>query len=62
MLDLQDSDQVTQQIIDRSISIIFFLIDAYGDGPQRAMIQALKQVKQKTGGCPLSTHDRCEAV
>jgi hypothetical protein len=49
ILDLKDSGQVIQQIIDREISIIFFLIDAYGDGHQKTMIQALKHVKQKTG-------------
>ncbi|KAL3431611.1 hypothetical protein BDV09DRAFT_206482 [Aspergillus tetrazonus] len=48
-LDLKDDAQVTHCIIKNQISIIFFLVDAYGGEHQKVMIKALKQVKDKTG-------------
>lgn len=46
---LNDHEDLTEKIIARSISIIYFLVDAYTATHQPAMIRALGQVKQKTG-------------
>ncbi|KAL4943459.1 hypothetical protein BDV06DRAFT_211031 [Aspergillus oleicola] len=49
ILDLNDVDQVKKGIIDNEISVVFFLIDAFGSATQRVMIDALSQVRQNTG-------------
>ncbi|PYI09578.1 NAD(P)-binding protein [Aspergillus sclerotiicarbonarius CBS 121057] len=48
-LDLTDTQTLTQTIIDRKITIIYFLIDAASSKTQIPMIEALAQVKKLTG-------------
>lgn len=49
VLDLQDHDKLTKSIIERGITVIFFLIDAFSEQHQKPMINALGEVKAKTG-------------
>lgn len=46
---ISDHDQVTRAIIDKSITVIYFLIDAYADTHQKVMIKPLGKVKEQTG-------------
>ena len=48
ILDLNDDDAVANSIIDHSITVIFFLVDAYGEEHQKNMIKALGTVKEGT--------------
>lgn len=47
-LDLQDHEKLTQSIIEKEITVIFFLIDAFNDAHQKPMIKALGEVKAKS--------------
>lgn len=47
--DINDRESLHKAIVDKNISIIFFLIDSYGDQHQPPMIKALAEVKAKTG-------------
>ncbi|KAE8377600.1 hypothetical protein BDV26DRAFT_281763 [Aspergillus bertholletiae] len=46
---IAEHDQLANAIIDREISVIYFLIDAYGQTHQQVMIRALAKVKERTG-------------
>ncbi|KAL4915391.1 hypothetical protein BDW62DRAFT_212740 [Aspergillus aurantiobrunneus] len=46
---LKDNQTIIQKIIDRQISVVYFLIDAYTSHYQQAMIAALGQVRKQTG-------------
>lgn len=47
--DVDDHVQITTAIVDREISVIYFLIDAYNQTRQQVMIRALGKVKERTG-------------
>ncbi|KAE8165184.1 hypothetical protein BDV40DRAFT_309632 [Aspergillus tamarii] len=47
--DVDDHVQFTAAIVDREISVIYFLIDAYNQTRQEMMIRALGKVKERTG-------------
>lgn len=49
VLDLQDHDKLTKTIIEKGITVIFFLIDAFSEQHQKLMIKALGEVKAKSG-------------
>jgi hypothetical protein len=49
LLDLHDQDALSKTIVEKSISIIFFLVDAMKSELQVPMIKALGEVKKKTG-------------
>lgn len=49
VLDLRDHDKLSEAIIEKAITVIFFLIDAFNDEHQKPMIKALGDVKAKTG-------------
>ncbi|OGM47256.1 hypothetical protein ABOM_003907 [Aspergillus bombycis] len=49
LCNIGEHDQLTSAIIDREISVIYFLIDAYGQTHQQVMIRALGKVKERTG-------------
>ncbi|KAK9481598.1 hypothetical protein V1527DRAFT_115328 [Lipomyces starkeyi] len=49
LCNLHDHEKLSKSIIDNEISIIFFLVDSYSDQHQPPMIQALGEVKAKTG-------------
>lgn len=48
-VNLQDEASLTAAIVDREITIIYFLIDTTNSEHQLCMIKALAQVKAKTG-------------
>lgn len=47
--DLGDLETVTRTVVQKEISIIYFLVDAFNVHTQKALIGALGQVKEKTG-------------
>lgn len=49
ILDLGDLETVTRTVVQKEISIIYFLVDAFNAHTQKALIGALGQVKEKTG-------------
>ncbi|KAL4791339.1 hypothetical protein BDV19DRAFT_311516 [Aspergillus venezuelensis] len=49
ILDLKNPEEVKRGIIEKEITVIFFLIDAFGSSAQKVMIDALSQVKKETG-------------
>ncbi|KAL4930474.1 uncharacterized protein BDV17DRAFT_258730 [Aspergillus undulatus] len=49
ILDLSDLDALKKSIIENEISVIFFLIDAFNSHTQKALIEALGTVKERTG-------------
>lgn len=49
VLNVSDHETVTQTIIDKEITIVYYLIDAYSAKHQLAFIRGLGEVKKKTG-------------
>ncbi|KAL4950599.1 hypothetical protein BDW69DRAFT_171801 [Aspergillus filifer] len=49
ILDLKNAEEVKRGIIEEKITVILFLIDAFGSATQKVMIDALAQVKNDTG-------------
>ncbi|GLB19856.1 hypothetical protein AtubIFM61612_009778 [Aspergillus tubingensis] len=49
VLNVSDHETVTQTIIDKQITIVYYLIDAYSAKHQPAFIKGLGEVKRKTG-------------
>ncbi|GLA93635.1 hypothetical protein AtubIFM57143_011235 [Aspergillus tubingensis] len=49
VLNVSDHETVTQAIIDKEITIVYYLIDAYSAKHQPAFIRGLGEVKKKTG-------------
>lgn len=49
ILDLEDLETVTRTVVQKEISIIYFLVDAFNVHVQKALIAALEQVKENTG-------------
>ncbi|KAL4960536.1 uncharacterized protein BDV14DRAFT_182465 [Aspergillus stella-maris] len=49
ILDLKNPEEVKRGIIEKEITVIFFLIDAFECHTQKVMIDALAQVKRDTG-------------
>ncbi|KAL4975970.1 hypothetical protein BDW66DRAFT_136321 [Aspergillus desertorum] len=49
MLALHDPSSLTKTLIEKEISVVFFLIDAFNVHVQKTMIEALGRVRQKTG-------------
>lgn len=47
--DINDHENLKKAIVDNGISIVFFLIDSFSDKHQPPIIQALAEVKAKTG-------------
>jgi uncharacterized protein YbjT (DUF2867 family) len=47
--DIHDHENLKRAIIDKEISIVFFLIDSFTDQHQPPIIEALAEVKAKTG-------------
>ncbi|KAL4733056.1 hypothetical protein BDV11DRAFT_176055 [Aspergillus similis] len=48
-LNLNDPSSITKTLIEKEISVVFFLIDAFNVHVQKTMIEALGRVKQNTG-------------
>lgn len=46
---ISDHEQLTRAIIDKKITVVYFLIDAYWDTHQKVLIKALGEVKKQTG-------------
>ncbi|KAI2933118.1 hypothetical protein CBS147320_1637 [Aspergillus niger] len=49
ILNVSDHETITQTIIDREITIVYYLIDAYSAKHQPAFIKGLGEVKKRTG-------------
>lgn len=47
--DIEDNDVVKKVILQHQITIVYFLIDAFNSKKQRTFIEALAEVKAKTG-------------
>ncbi|KAL4811973.1 hypothetical protein BDW67DRAFT_194067 [Aspergillus spinulosporus] len=49
ILNLNDLSSITKTLIEKGISVVFFLIDAFNVHVQKTMIEALGRVRQRTG-------------
>ncbi|PYH93097.1 hypothetical protein BO71DRAFT_450984 [Aspergillus ellipticus CBS 707.79] len=49
IININDHDSITRTIIEKEITMVYFLIDAYTATHQPALIKALGEVKKKTG-------------
>lgn len=48
-IDIQDEAAVREAIVANGITVVFYLVDAVRSGPQLGMIEALAEVRRRTG-------------
>ncbi|KAL4991826.1 hypothetical protein BDW68DRAFT_151409 [Aspergillus falconensis] len=49
IIDLNDPSSISRTLVEKEISVVFFLIDAFNVHVQKTMIEALGRVRQRTG-------------